>query len=153
AEARLLHTYGELHGQKGELGAARERLEAALAIFQRLGARQDAALVEQALAILSQNRTAEPFEMRVSDAQWVQIEALLPPRAPTGRRRADDRRILEAILYVRRSGCAWAALPAELGDGSTAHRRWKQWQAAGLWARIEALLAVPGALEGPGQPV
>jgi transposase len=76
--------------------------------------------------MLSQNRTAGPFEMRVSDAQWAQIQALLPPRAPTGRPRADDRHILEAILYVRRRGCAWAALPAALGDGATAHRRWRQ---------------------------
>ena len=65
--------------------------------------------------------------------------------------RADDRRTLEAILYVRRSGCAWTALPAELGDGATAHRRWRQWQAAGLWARIEAILAAPGALDGTDQ--
>jgi tetratricopeptide (TPR) repeat protein len=52
AAGRLLHVYGELHGQKGEPGPARERLEAALAIFQRLGARKDAERVEQALATL-----------------------------------------------------------------------------------------------------
>jgi transposase len=152
AEARLLHVYGLMHAQKGEPERARERLEAALAIFRRLGARKDAERMEQALAKLSQNRTAGPFEMRVTDAQWAQIQALLPPRAPTGRPRADDRRTLEAILYVRRSGCAWAVLPAALGDGATAHRRWRQWQAAGLWARIEAILAAPGALDGPAQP-
>jgi tetratricopeptide (TPR) repeat protein/transcriptional regulator with XRE-family HTH domain len=152
AEARLLHVYGELHLQRGEPQQARERLDAALAIFRRLGARKDAERVEQALAMLSQNRMAGPFEMRVSDAQWAQIQALLPPRAPTGRPRADDRRILEAILYVRRRGCAWATLPAELGDGATVHRRWRQWQAAGLWARIEAILGAPSALDGPDQP-
>jgi tetratricopeptide (TPR) repeat protein len=152
AEAHLLYAHAEMHTQKGERDAARERLEAALAIFRRLGARKDAERTEQALAMLSQNRTAGPFEMRVSDAQWAQIQTLLPPRAPTGRPRADDRRILEAILYVRRRGCAWAALPAELGDGATAHRRWRQWQAAGLWARIEAILGAPSARDGPHQP-
>ena len=38
-----------MHAKKGEPGSARERLEAALAIFRRLGARKDAERVEQAL--------------------------------------------------------------------------------------------------------
>jgi len=68
---------------------------------------------------------------------------VLPPPARTGRRRADDRRTLEAILYQRRTGCAWAALPAAYGDEATAHRRLRQWQAAGRWERIAALAQEP----------
>jgi hypothetical protein len=49
-EARLLHVAGELHRQKGEAAQARERWEAALALFRRLGARPHCAEVEQALA-------------------------------------------------------------------------------------------------------
>jgi tetratricopeptide (TPR) repeat protein len=49
-EARLLHVLGELHRQKGEAAPARERWEAALAIFQRLGARPYGAEVARALA-------------------------------------------------------------------------------------------------------
>jgi tetratricopeptide (TPR) repeat protein len=45
-EARLLHVYGQMHAQKGEPGPARERLEDALAIFRRLGARKDAERAE-----------------------------------------------------------------------------------------------------------
>ena len=52
AEARLLHVYGQMHAQKGELGPARERLQAALAIFRRLGARKDAERAEQAIGAL-----------------------------------------------------------------------------------------------------
>src|SRR5207245_1489607 len=55
AEARLLHVYGAMHAQKGEPEPARERLEAALAIFRRLGARKDAERTEQALADLRQS--------------------------------------------------------------------------------------------------
>jgi hypothetical protein len=51
-EARLLHVSGELHRQKGEVAPARERWEAALAIFQHLGARPHSAEVAQALAEL-----------------------------------------------------------------------------------------------------
>jgi tetratricopeptide (TPR) repeat protein/transcriptional regulator with XRE-family HTH domain len=52
AEARLLHVHGQLSGQRGERGAAQERLAAARAIFQRLGARKEIERVEQALASL-----------------------------------------------------------------------------------------------------
>jgi tetratricopeptide (TPR) repeat protein len=46
AEARLLHLSGRLHTQAGKPETAQERLEAALAIFQRLGARKDVEQVE-----------------------------------------------------------------------------------------------------------
>ena len=52
AEARLLHLYASMHIQQGEPEPARERLQAALDIFQRLGARKDVEQVEQALAPL-----------------------------------------------------------------------------------------------------
>ena len=54
SEVRLLHIYGEMHVHKGEMGPVRERLEAALAIFQRLGAHRDAERAEQAIAALQQ---------------------------------------------------------------------------------------------------
>jgi tetratricopeptide (TPR) repeat protein len=48
AEARLLHVYGDLHGRQGHAQAARECLAAALAVFQRLGARKDAECIARA---------------------------------------------------------------------------------------------------------
>jgi tetratricopeptide (TPR) repeat protein/transcriptional regulator with XRE-family HTH domain len=48
-EARLLHVHGQMHARKGEPTRARERLEAALAIFRRLGACKDAERAEQAI--------------------------------------------------------------------------------------------------------
>src|SRR5207248_11434673 len=68
------------------------------------------------------------------------IPLLFPRRSRTGRPRADDRRVLEAILYKQRTGCAWADLPAALGDEATAHRRWRAWQAAGLCGQIAAIV-------------
>jgi tetratricopeptide (TPR) repeat protein len=53
AEGRLQHVYGEMYLQKGEPGSARERLEAALAIFRRLGARKDIERAELAISNLS----------------------------------------------------------------------------------------------------
>jgi len=139
AEARLLHAYGVMHSEQGEPDPARERLEAALTIFERLGARADSARTREALALADQSwiRRADAV---VTDVQWAMIKAILPPVARTGRRRADDRRTLEAILYVRRTGCAWADLPTALGDDATAHRRLTEWRATGLWESIEAVL-------------
>jgi transposase len=46
----------------------------------------------------------------LTDAQWHKIERLLPKEAPSprgGRRRIDDREVLEGILWVLRSGARW----------------------------------------------
>jgi transposase len=82
----------------------------------------------------------------VSDALWKRIEPLLPKvkrrdRFP-GRRRLPDRQALQGILFVLHTGIAWRHLPLELGfgSGSTCYRRLDEWQAAGVWERLHALL-------------
>jgi transposase len=145
AEGRLLSVSGEMRAAIGDPERARECLDAALGIFQRLGARADAERTAQMLSRLAHARRPTPWlaltTRAVSDAQWATIKALLPPASGgRGRPRVDDRGVLEAILYKHRSGCAWADLPAEYGDEATAHRRWRQWQAAGLWVRIRDVL-------------
>jgi transcriptional regulator with XRE-family HTH domain/tetratricopeptide (TPR) repeat protein len=156
AEARLLRLDAEVRARLEEPAAARERLEAAGAGFARLGARRDAAQLDQALAGLSQTPAPSQYAAPsvapcLSAAQWAAIAALLPRPARMGRPRADDRRVLEAILYQRCTGCAWAKLPAALGDGATAHRRRQEWQAAGLWERIAAIVEAPSA--APAEPL
>ena len=59
-KSRLLHVYVEIHAQKGEPIAARERLEAALAIFERLGARKDVERVESDLAGIARSMSPLP---------------------------------------------------------------------------------------------
>lgn len=79
---------------------------------------------------------------RLTDEQWGRIAPLLPPPGKMGRPRADDRRTLDAILFVLRTGCRWKDLPRELGSPTTAWRRLKEWEVAGVWERIwRALLA------------
>jgi tetratricopeptide (TPR) repeat protein/DNA-binding XRE family transcriptional regulator len=53
AEARLLHAYGQMHADQAESQLARARLEAAGAIFRRLGARKDVERTEHFLATLA----------------------------------------------------------------------------------------------------
>ena len=72
----------------------------------------------------------------LTDEQWALIQPHLPPQPARGRKRTDDRKTLNAILFVLRTGIPWNALPKELGDDSTAHRRLQEWQADGTFARL-----------------
>ncbi len=64
------------------------------------------------------------------------IQPLLPKPAKTGRPRANDRRTLEAILWIDRTGARWQDLPKEYGDDSTANRRLIEWQALEVYETI-----------------
>ena len=82
----------------------------------------------------------------VSDGLWKRVEPLLPKverrsRFP-GRKRLSDRQALQGILFVLHTGIAWQHLPLELGfgSGSTCYRRLDEWQQAGVWQRLHALL-------------
>jgi len=82
----------------------------------------------------------------VPDELWQLIEPLLPAhprrfRYP-GRRRLPDRQALCGILFVLHTGIAWRHLPPELGFGSgiTCWRRLDEWQRAGVWDELHALL-------------
>ena len=78
----------------------------------------------------------------LTDAQWAIIAPLLPAPATTGRPRADDRRTLEGILYLLRSGGRWCDLPREYGAPTTVWRRLRRWEDEGVWERIwRAVLA------------
>ena len=72
----------------------------------------------------------------LTDVQWQLVSPLLPPPKGRGRHRADDRRTLNGILWVLRSGARWNEMPARYGSDSTCHRRLQQWQGLGVWERI-----------------
>src|SRR5438067_127940 len=81
----------------------------------------------------------------VSDALWTAIEPLLPKRPPRpkgGRPPVSDRAALTGILFVLMSGIPWEMLPQEMGCGSgmTCWRRLRDWQEAGVWAELHAVL-------------
>ena len=76
---------------------------------------------------------------RIPDELWERIEPLLPlelPRPSGGRPRMDDRRAMEAIFYVFRTGCKWNAIPRSLGAPSTVRRRFHEWREAGVFQRM-----------------
>ena len=78
------------------------------------------------------------------DALWERIQPLLPPRPahPLGchRPRVDDRRAMDAIFFVLRTGCQWNALRATgICSSSAAHRRFQEWTKAGVFEQLWAL--------------
>jgi len=78
----------------------------------------------------------------VSDELWAKIEALLPRHKNThrfggGRPRASDRKCMNGILFVLRTGCQWNALSATgICPSSTAHDRFQEWVDAGVFLKL-----------------
>ncbi len=80
------------------------------------------------------------MEINLREAQWQRIEPLLSKQGVMGRPRADERKTLNAILYVLITGCRWNDLPKEYGSFMTAWRRLRQWSRDGtllkLWRHL-----------------
>jgi transposase len=60
---------------------------------------------------------------------------------PRGVPRADDRRVLNGIFWVLRSGAPWRDLPQEFGPYTTCYNRFVRWRRGGVWSRIMDALA------------
>jgi transposase len=73
---------------------------------------------------------------RLTDEQWECICDLLPPRAKTGRPPTDRRLIVNAILWILRTGAAWRDLPEEFGPWETVYGCFDRWNADGTLDRI-----------------
>jgi len=85
-----------------------------------------------------------------SDFDWSVIEFLLPNK-PRGVPHVDDRRVLNGIFWVLRTGEPWRALPKEHGPRTTCYNRFVRWREAGVWDRV--LGAVSKAYDGDIQMI
>ena len=75
----------------------------------------------------------------LTDAQWEMIAPLLPKLRKSrrgGRPRAKDRKVLEAILWILRSGARWQDLPDEFPSPATCWQRLRDWEEQGVWLTI-----------------
>lgn len=79
---------------------------------------------------------------RLTDDQWRRIEHLLAGKAgDPGRTGEDNRRFVEAVLWIARVGAPWRDLPKEFGPWNTAYQRFARWSEKGVWHRVFAELA------------
>src|SRR5271157_863581 len=75
----------------------------------------------------------------LTEAQWKRIAPLLPKppkHRKGGRPWIDNRRVLEGILWILRSGARWQDLPEKYPHPSTCWRRLRDWEEQGVWLNI-----------------
>lgn len=76
----------------------------------------------------------------LTDQKWAGIKPKLPNK-PRGVPRVDDRRVLNGIFWVLRSGAPWRDLPRSFGPYTTCYNRFVRWRRRGVWSRIMDALA------------
>src|SRR5258706_14850342 len=86
----------------------------------------------------------------LTDFEWRVIEPLLPNK-PRGVPRVDDRRVLNGIFWVLRSGAPWRDLPERYGPRTTCYNRFVRWRKAGVWDRLMDAITV--AHDGDSQMI
>jgi transposase len=76
----------------------------------------------------------------LTDHEWTAIRPMLPNK-PRGVPRVNDRRVLNGIFWVLRSGAPWRDVPDDFGPYTTCYNRFVRWRRAGVWSRIMDALA------------
>jgi len=70
----------------------------------------------------------------LTDTQWERISKFLPAQAGTpGRHGEDDRRFVNAVLWMARTGSPWRDLPERFGNWNSVYVRFNRWSRAGVW--------------------
>jgi transposase len=87
-------------------------------------------------------RSSSParYPSDLTDGQWALIEPMVPVK-PGGRPAVHPRRrIVEAILYLNRTGCSWRQLPHDFPPWDTVYWYYRRWNADGTTDRIHDAL-------------
>lgn len=85
-------------------------------------------------------KTEIKYSSDLTNRQWQLIRQLLPAKSRLGRRPICRRRIINAVLYVVRTGCQWRMLPKEFPNWSTVYGIFWQWRNNGTWQKIHDAL-------------
>src|SRR6266536_6505709 len=85
--------------------------------------------------------TRKAYPSDLTDEQWEVLEPLLPAAKPGGRPRSVDlREVVNALLYLLRTGCAWRHLPHDLVPWGTAWAYFRRWRDDGTLEQIHDTL-------------
>jgi transposase len=80
------------------------------------------------------------YDTDLTDAQFALVEPFLPPANRRGRPRANLRTVVNALLYLVRTGCQWRLLPHDFPPWSTVHTWYRRWRQDDTWQRINEAL-------------
>ena len=83
----------------------------------------------------------------LTDDEWATIKPRLPNK-PRGIPRVNDRRVLNGICWVLRSGAPWRDVPEKYGKWNSVYRRFRRWSACGVWESVAIALAETMAESG-----
>jgi putative transposase len=82
-----------------------------------------------------------PYPSDLTDAQWQLIEPFIPPERWGGRTRSVEmRQVVNAILYLVRTGCQWRAMPHEFPKWQTVRFYYDRFRRDGTWELIHQRL-------------
>src|SRR5690606_27673436 len=75
------------------------------------------------------------------DAQWKLFEPLLVRPSKRGPKHGSDlRRVVDAVLYITKTGCQWRYLQAEFGKWTRVWSQFRRWSQNGTWTTVLAAL-------------
>jgi putative transposase len=99
--------------------------------------------------------TRKPYPSDLTDEQWKLIEPLIPKARKGGRpREVDMREVVNAMLYLSRSGCQWDMLPHDLPCKSSVYDYFAAWRDDGTWQRlVDVLRGAVRMLEAPSEEI
>lgn len=88
------------------------------------------------------------YQKHLREDQWERISEVLPGKdGDVGRSSVDNRRFVEAVIWIGRNGGRWRSLPADYGKWSSTHKRFKRWSDKGIWQMIFNTLAKDSDME------
>jgi len=87
------------------------------------------------------SKQRKPYASDLSDAEWAQLEALIPPPKSGGRPAKYARReLVNGILYVLRTGSSWRLLPHDFPPWQSVYGYFRRWCQAGVWQQVHQRL-------------
>jgi len=73
----------------------------------------------------------------LTDDQWQRIENLLPGKSSdAGITAKDNRKFVEAVLWIARTGAPWRDMPTEFGHWHRVYVRYNRWSKKGVWSLV-----------------
>ena len=78
----------------------------------------------------------------LTDEQWALVGPLFDPPSRRGApARTDRRQMVDAMLFLARTGCQWRYLPDRFGPWGAVWQQWRRWRDRGTWAAAMRVLA------------